>query len=387
MQYIIYNDPKYDGIGEYPYFKNYLGDNNDLILNTKFNIQLDDKTLYISYLDDNYDLSYLTDFIINLYDIKIFTMYELQQYIESNTKYVFHIVDNGDGSQSIAITDPAPFNDLTDHKNKNVQPFNGWIWNNDLQHWCPPIPKPNLNLNFYIGWNNEDICWNINFERTATEKKNKGYQLWLAADPDGSSELRDACSTRQYMIKPAENITHSTRNIENLIFEYSSRINTDSDNVRKYASINFHEVILDLSPIAIITYSECNDNATELFNTLYGIHPQFFSRSIHELFRLIIEWAYSYTHLSNTEPMAETCDRILKVLQMPRDVRNELLEIRPQQVGKFLLGQTNALEEYDEHIECPSKFSKWINKMYNLFTHVQNDENIHVDYIPESYEM
>ena len=386
MQYVIYKDPTHDGVGEYPYFKNYLENNNDIILNTKFNLQLKDRTLYISFLDDNYDLSYLTDFVINLFDIKIFNINQLKEYIELNTNYSLDIIQEND-IETIAITDPPPFNDLTDHKDKYIQPFNGWIWNEDLGHWCPPIPKPNLNLNFIIDWNNEDFCWDISFEKAATERKNRAYQLWLAASPDGSSALRDACSTRQYMIKPVENITHATRSIENLIFEYSSRVDQDSENPRKYASINFHEVILDLSPIAIITYSECNDTATELFNTLYGIHPQFFSRSIHELFRLIIEWAYSYTHLSNIEPMAETCDKILKVLQMPKDVRDELLHIRPQQVGKFILGQNNALEEYDEYIECPIKFSKWINKMYNLFKHVQNDENIHVDYIPESYEI
>lgn len=386
MRYIIYKDPNYYGVGEYPYIENYLGNNNDIILNTKFNLKLEHNTLYISYLDDNYDLSYLTDFIINLYDIKIFNIYQLKEYIDLNTKYSLDIVQEN-GMQSIALISPPPFNDLTDHKNVYITPFKGWIWNNDLGHWTPPISKPNLNVNFDINWSNEDICWDIQFERKDTDPKNKAYQLWLASTPDTSSELRDACSTRQYMIKPVENITHETRSIENLIFEYSNKVNTDPDNIRKYASINMHEVVLDLSPLAIITYSECNPDATELFQKLFTIHPQCVSRTIHELFRLIIEWAYSYTHLSNMEPMAEICDKVLRVLQMPIDVRNELLEIRPQQVGKFILGQTNALEEYEDYIESPPKFSKWINRMYNLFTHVQNEEDIHVDYIPESYEI
>jgi len=387
MKYITYKDPKHDGIGEYPYFKDYLGSDNDILSNTKFNLLTDDCTLYISFLQDNYDTSYLTEFIINLYDINIFNSSELKQYIESYTHYSLDIVLGSDGKESIAIIDPPPFNDLTDHKNINIQPFNGWVWNNEDQHWSPPIPKPNLNHNFFIGWNNEDMCWNISFERDITPQKNRAYQLWLAASPDGSSAFMDACSTRQYMIKSAENITHSTRFIENLITEYGKKCVEENENPRKYAAINLHEVVIDLSPIAIITYSECNQNATELFEKLYATHPQFFSRTIHELFRLIIEWAYSYTEFNNNEPMAETCDKVLRVLQMPKHVRDSLMQIRPQQVGKFILNQEDALIEYEDSIECPEAFSKWINKIYYLFTHVQENENVHVDYIPDSYEM
>ena len=98
--------------------------------------------------------------------------------------------------------------------------------------------------------------------------------------------------------------------------------------------------------------------------SVYQMHPQHLSRTIHELFRLIIEWAYSYTEFQNTEPMAELCHNILQILQMPKSVRDDLIAIRPQPVARYLLADTDALQEYDSDAEMPESFKLWISEVY-----------------------
>ena len=79
---------------------------------------------------------------------------------------------------------------------------------------------------------------------------------------------------------------------------------------------------------------------------------------------MIIEWAYSYTEFENTEPMAKICHEILQIVQMPKDVRDELIGIRPQQVGKFIQGSTDALQDYNTNIEMPESFKLWVSDVY-----------------------
>ena len=154
-----------------------------------------------------------------------------------------------------------------------------------------------------------------------------------------------------------------------------------------FPEITMHATLIDLAPLAVITYSETSSET--LVESLYKTHPQWTSRTIHELFRLIIEWAYSYTEFENTEPMAELCHNILRIVQMPKDVRDDLIAIRPQQVGRFILGDASALDEYAEDIEAPASFAEWISDIYYLFrTRTMNAPlNINENNLSESYPM
>ena len=157
----------------------------------------------------------------------------------------------------------------------------------------------------------------------------------------------------------------------------------------KFPIITKHFVVIDLAPVALITYSEMPQESIETNNALYSIHPQTLSRSIHELFRLIIEWAYSYTEFNNEEQMAKICHEILQIVQMPLDVRNELMGIRPQQVGKFIQGSTDALQDYNTDTEMPESFKLWISEAY--YDYRQRNKgfpvNINQSYAHLSYPM
>ena len=179
-----------------------------------------------------------------------------------------------------------------------------------------------------------------------------------------------------------QEITHGDKIVDQLV-------TSSENNEVTFPAITMHATVIDFSPLGVISYSETAEETLDAFQTVYGIHPQCTSRTIHELFRLIIEWAYSYTEFQNTEPMAELCHNILRIVQMPKNVRDDLIAIRPQQVGRFILGDASALDEYAEDTESPSSFAEWISDIYYFFRArtIESPLNINQNNLPDSYPM
>jgi hypothetical protein len=86
--------------------------------------------------------------------------------------------------------------------------------------------------------------------------------------------------------------------------------------------------------------------------------------------------------------MAVLCHDILRAVQMPIDVRNDLIALRPQPVGRFLSGDTDALIEYQDSEQMPESFRLWISDLYEKFSTRMTGSPLHVDYdlLPESYD-
>jgi hypothetical protein len=151
-------------------------------------------------------------------------------------------------------------------------------------------------------------------------------------------------------------------------------------------------MVVDLAPIAFIVYSELDSIYVDTVGTQKGweMHPQCRAHTIHELFRLIIEWAWAYTELGNDEPMAAVCHDILRSLQMPLNVRNDLLETVPAQpVAKYIMNDSTALVKDLEEPECPESFKYWIMSVYRQFSRRIENAPTYVTYadLPDSYPM
>ena len=335
---------------------------------------------------DDFDITTIEPWAVEYFEIRMANVFDIKTIVESQTDLTIDYASDVpvDDIEIFSIVFPV-FNELIDFTNKFEQPYNSWVWNKEKNHWEPPLTKPNLNVVMKSKWSEEWGSWKISFGRSDIGRQQRAFQLWLSADTDGSSMFVNACSTREHMIKPFENITHNTRNIENLIKNYNDLISAKSDYVRPYISILSHIVVLDLSPIAIITYSECHNDAIDMFKELYSMHPQFFARTSQELFRLIIEWAYSHTDLQNNELTATTCHDVLRAVQMPKSIRDGLIAMLPQQVGKFLEGSPTALIEDEEDPEAPAGFDQWVNTLYYHYHHLETGQEPHIDTLPESY--
>lgn len=97
---------------------------------------------------------------------------------------------------------------------------------------------------------------------------------------------------------------------------------------------------IDLTPIVLVIHVGWEELNIDVASEALNCHPQVGARTVHELFRLIIEWAYAYTEFGNTEPAALRCHQLLCEVQMPLEVRNELLnDVPAQAVERFIRGE------------------------------------------------
>lgn len=267
---------------------------------------------------------------------------------------------------------------MSNEEIQNNKPFADWTWDSIAFRWKPPLIKLN-DIYFNSMWSEEKQKW-ISECILSENKENRGFQIWAAKSVDEESNFNNACSTTEYMIQSVNQITHDATNVDDLV---SIKVNNEV----KFPIITKHAVVIDLAPVAFITYSECTNETKDVFQSLYSVHPQSATRNIYELFRLIIEWAWCYTDLGNTEPMARLCHDILRIVQMPQDVRNELLGLRPQPISRYIFGDYNALEEYEYDILIPEKFKEWISDIYYNYRprFPGCPVNVNTSYLPESY--
>ena len=362
----------------------------DYIINTEFVTDVPDDgcNLIVLRPTDEFDISLIDNWAVDYFNVRYANVEDIKTIVELDTNLTVDYPSDipVDEIEVFSILLPV-FNELTDYTDKFVQPFSTWTWDKNLGHWKPPIDKPNLDISIRSQWFEDWLNWKISFGSVGITRNRRAYQLWLAAEVDGSSMFLDACSTRNYMIKPFENITHGTREFEKMVKQYNDLVAENSDIPGRYMSIMNHIIVIDLSPIGIVTYSECHNDAIELFNKAYSLHPQAVSRTPQELFRLIIEWAYSHTDMGNEELTAVTCDNILKAVQMPKEIRDGLIAMQPQQVGKFLEGAADALFEDDEDPESPAGFDRWVNTLYYHYPHLEAGQETHIDTLPASYPL
>lgn len=257
-----------------------------------------------------------------------------------------------------------------------IKPHQDLIWDDEKQSWIPPIDQFDSE-NFQLKWNNAHKRWLISFKENES-KKNRTYHLWPLVNKNNDSLYAEACSTNDYMIEPIDRITHGNSELESILLS-SKSIDSSEDGQVIYPKIKKHVPIVDVLPFARITYQEWDDEDIFSFEQAIKVHPQCAARTIHELFRLILEWSWSYSELANSEPMAKISYDVLNTLQIPQNVVDELLSQRPQAVARFITGDTDALVEYEFDVDQLPDFSLWISYIYTKYMPVIRKQNQHLD--------
>jgi len=121
------------------------------------------------------------------------------------------------------------------------------------------------------------------------------------------------------------------------------------------------------------------------------MHPQTAARTPHELFRLIIEWAWAHTDLGNKEAVSKVCHDLLRAVQMPIEVRNELLtEVEPQAVERYIRG-LDPFYATDISIisdpPMPPLFEAWVQSARDTFRYREAPpEGVSFNYEVVDYE-
>lgn len=346
-----------------------------------------DGQVSIAMVDDDFDFSRITLEQTNLFNIRIHSIDELREFVNTNSDYRSTI--SSSSPDTFSISSPPPFNPLTDYKDESNKPFDGWLWNAEDLHWTTPVPEPKLPKMLSLLWNQERLDWDIEID-DMPERKLNGFQLWKSTLRTNSGTYSNACSANDYTLKSFEQLTHGTVNFDTEITTFRGVTGSQEQGRGQFSFIARHCMVVDAAPVAFITYSELDSIYVDTVGTqkLGETHPQCLAHTIHELFRMIIEWAWAHTELGNDEPIAVTCHDLLRALQMPLNVRNDLLEtVPPQPVAKYVMNDSTALVRDLESPECPESFKYWLMSVYRQFSRRPQGAPTYVTYedLPDSY--
>lgn len=100
--------------------------------------------------------------------------------------------------------------------------------------------------------------------------------------------------------------------------------------------VDFIKVVVNAVPVGVIEEIRLN----RLFwDVVFHYHPQSMARTPHELFRLILEWDFAYKEFGNREIIAQRCHDLVEQLNVPLDVRDDLIaEVPAQAVELYIRG-------------------------------------------------
>jgi hypothetical protein len=99
-----------------------------------------------------------------------------------------------------------------------------------------------------------------------------------------------------------------------------------------------------------IVYFESED--VELIENIKNIHPYYAAHTMHELFRLLLEWQWAYKYTNNTEPMAVLSNTVLTDMGISiekTDVEpTDFLSSMPDMyISQFIKGITLSSQDID----------------------------------------
>lgn len=155
-----------------------------------------------------------------------------------------------------------------------------------------------------------------------------------------------------------------------------------------FGVVSRHDNLYKSPGLASIVYSEAQPDVPSSSNTgevkhidvesfvrsTMMIHPYYGSPSMHELFRLLLEWQWAYLEGGSQEPMAETSHLLLKDLGITIKSKSNLIDalmaLPDQQVSQFYKTGDCTLNE--ECPELPLIFKFWC--VAKRLIHVKDDQ-------------
>lgn len=219
-------------------------------------------------------------------------------------------------------------------------------------------------------------------------RNTKSYRFCPAVPKNPNDPfLSIACTSNDFMYPTFEGLMYGSNRTQEI-----AEVKIDGGKI----TIPFVHTLrkeVDITPIGIVLEVRWEGLNPDIAAASLNAHPQTASRTRHELFRLIIEWAYAHTALNNNEPAAVTCHDILRTVQMPLSVRNELLtEVPPQAVECYLRGQfpfSNTSFETLEDPPAPPLFTAWYKSLMETYPPLIGQTGVTIRYaqIPKTYPM
>ena len=255
-----------------------------------------------------------------------------------------------------------------------------WAFLNDRGEWAAEFP---INVHTGEPLSHDELRWICYYIRNT-----KSYRFCPAVPKDPSDDfLSIACTSNDFMYPTFEGLMYGSnrsQQISQAVIENGKITIPFIHSLRKEA---------DLTPLGIVLEVKWESLNPDVAADSLNSHPQTASRTRHELFRLIIEWALAHTEFGNNEPAAVTCHNILRAVQMPLNVRNDLLEqVPPQAVECYLRNEYPFHGTAFETLEdppCPASFGEWYEELEGQYPPLFGNATVTIDVssFPDSYPM
>lgn len=246
-----------------------------------------------------------------------------------------------------------------------------WYYLDEDGNWVRPAE---INDNTGQPFTHEELSYLAYYIRNT-----KTYRFCPAVLKDQSNDfLSKACTTTDFMYPTFEQVLYGSNRTEEI-----AKVSIKDDRI----IIPFNYTLVkevDLTPIGIILEIKWEGLNPDIAAASLNAHPQSASRTPQELFRLIIEWAYCHTNFDNNEYAAVSCHNLLRALQMPLEVRNELLTIvEPQAIERYIRGLypfNNTSFNKLEDPPCPPTFAQWYEQIKNEYPSLSRGQELWIDY-------
>lgn len=133
-----------------------------------------------------------------------------------------------------------------------------------------------------------------------------------------------------------------------------------------------HVVLYNIPGGSSIIYNELTPGSEHLIKQYQMIHPYPGAPSLHELFKLLLEWQWAYKYADSREPMAEVANELLTSLGLDIDQKDSvepvksLMLLPDMQVAQFFKTGNCSLPEIAP--PEPLEFKLWVVKtgLFNM---------------------
>jgi hypothetical protein len=126
-------------------------------------------------------------------------------------------------------------------------------------------------------------------------------------------------------------------------------------------TIKWVDVIYDAAPVGYLLYFE---HSTAELDEQVRLTTPTGTRTLQELFRIMVEWDFAHKELGNNELVSKTCSSILDSMGMPDEFRSWLLEdVDDQSVARYLRGNVRAKDRGLNVPPLPEMFDDWTTRL------------------------
>jgi hypothetical protein len=190
----------------------------------------------------------------------------------------------------------------------------------------------------------------------ATDRFAKVYRLWASVPKEDNKDhwMYPLCSATD---------THLSKTLDELYGreDYKSMV---LEHIEDFLSMIVKHLTLFHEPdLGYIIYTQVSASGDGLLARTALIHPYFGSPTLHEFFKLMLEWQWAKYHADNDEPVAHLADRLLTHFGLHVDetdsnkVVKDLMALPDQQIAQYFKTGT-CIANADEP-EMPMSFRLW----------------------------